>query len=297
MQKFSAPILTFVFVVLLSARLSAQQPVILSFQPIAAYSSQTVTIVGQNFVNVTNVQFGGANIRSFTVNNSGDTIRAIVSSNAASGLITVIQPSGTATSATVFTFLGCPLILSVFRSVSPSPIPVSSGSVEVALYGWFVICGDFTTVKVRATRLGIDTLLTPIKVTNSVITATLPSVFIREPGTLQFSVVSASTLPASTTVTVQAQNTTDIQATTPIPERIFPNPASDDITLETTLERPTTLALTITNTLGQHLIRLQQDAPSGLFRTTIPCRQLPPGAYFLEVRSPERRTLHHLIKN
>ncbi|MBL7993272.1 MAG: T9SS type A sorting domain-containing protein [Candidatus Kapabacteria bacterium] len=297
MQKIPASILAFVFVVLLSARLSAQQPVILRFQPIAAYSSQTVTIVGQNFVNVTNVLLGGVSIRNFTVNNSGDTIRAIVSANAASGLITVVQPSGTATSATAFTFLGCPLILSIFTSVSPSPIPVSSGNVQAVLYGRFVICGDYTTLKVRLNRLGKDTLLTPIKFTSSVINVTIPSVFIREPGTLQFSVVSASTLPVSTTVTVQAQNTTDIQATTPIPERIFPNPASDDITLETTLERPTTLALTITNTLGQHLIRLQQDAPSGLFRTTIPCRQLPPGAYFLEIRSPERRTLHHLIKN
>jgi len=296
MQKFSAPILAFVFVVLLSARLSAQQPVILSFQPMFASSSQTVTIVGQNFVNVTNVQFGGVNIRNFTVNNSGDTIRAIVSSNAASGLITVIQPSGMATSATVFTLLGCSLLINTFSNVLPSPIPVSTGNVEVILQGRFVLCAD-TVVRVKISGFGKDTTLIARRLPRSGYGVTIPSVFVREPGNLHLSLFTQDRRPASTTVTVQAQSPTNVEMIPPIPERIFPNPASDDITLETTLERPTTLALTITNTLGQHLIRLQQDAPSGLFRTTIPCRQLPPGAYFLEIRSAEKRTLHHLIKN
>jgi hypothetical protein len=296
MQKISTSILAFAFVVLLSARLSAQQPVILSFQPIAAYSSQTVTIVGQNFVNVTNVLLGGVRIRNFTVNNSGDTIRAIVSSNAASGLITVVQPTGTATSATLFTFLGCTLLQNIFTSVSPNPIPVSSGNVQAILYGRFAICGD-TVVQVRISKFGKDTVLIATWLPRKTFGITIPTKFVQESGNLELWLFTRDKLPASTTVTVQAQNTTDIQATPPIPERIFPNPTSDDITLETSLERATTLALTVSNTLGQHLIRLQQDAPSGLFRTTIPCRQLPPGAYFLEVRSPERRTLHHLIKN
>jgi hypothetical protein len=241
------------------------------------------------------VLLGGVSIRNFTVNNSGDTIRTVVGSNTASGLITVVQPTGTTTSTASFIFLTCWGVY-YFGNILPSPIPVSSGSIQVSLRGKFLICAD--TVKVRVSGFGKDTLLIPLlKATSSLINVTIPSVFVREPGTLQFSVVSASTLPVSTTVTVQAQSPTNVEMIPLIPERIFPNPASDDITLETTLERPTTLALTVSNTLGQHLIRLQQDAPSGLFRTTIPCRQLPPGAYFLEVRSPERRTLHHLIKN
>jgi hypothetical protein len=295
MQKFSALILAFVFVVLLSAQLSAQQPVILRFQPPAAASGATVTIIGQNFVNVSKVLFAGIPARSFTVNTSGDTIRAIVSSNAASGLISVVQPTGTATSTAFFTFLGCPLISSWISRVLPSPIPVSTHNIEVTITGFFNIGGD--TVKVFVNRYGKDSLLIPVKFSGGIVNVTLPTMFVNEPGPLQLAITGLCAGGASTTVTVQAQNTTDIQATTPIPERIFPNPASDDVTLETTLERPTTLALTITNTLGEHLIRLQQDAPSGLFRTTIPCRQLPPGAYFLEVRSAEKRTLHHLIKN
>ncbi len=149
MQKISASILAFVLVVLLPLRLSAQQPVILRFQPPAASSGETVTIIGQNFVNVTNVLLGGVSIRNFMVNNSGDTIRAIVSSNAASGLITVVQPTGTATSVTSFIFLGCSLVPGIFTNVSPNPIPVSSGNVQVFLYGSFEICGDYTRLEFK----------------------------------------------------------------------------------------------------------------------------------------------------
>lgn len=294
MQKFSALILAFAFVVLLSARLSAQQPVILRFQPPAASSGETVTIIGQNFVNVTSVLLGGVRIRNFTVNNSGDTIRAIVSSNAASGLITVVQPTGTTTSSTSFTFLGCSLIATSLNRVSPTLITVGSRDVEVNFEGFFNLGGPMRFIAIGKTR---DTALIPFLRSSRLISVTLPTVFLQQPGSLRLILDGLCQRALTTTITVQAQSPINVEMISLIPERIFPNPASDDITLETTLERPTTLALTITNTLGQHLIRLQQDAPSGLFRTTISCRQLSPGAYFLEVRSPERRTLHHLIKN
>ncbi|MBD1209469.1 MAG: T9SS type A sorting domain-containing protein [Ignavibacteria bacterium] len=295
MQKFSAPILTFVFVVLLSARLSAQQPVILRFQPPAASSGETVTIIGQNFANVTNVLLGRVDIRNFTVNNFGDTIRAIVSSNAESGLITVVQLIGTTTSSASFTFLGCSLIGTALGRVTPTLIPAGSRDTEITFEGFFNLGGRLARfIAISQTR---DTVLRPFRQSNRLVSVTLPTVFLQQPGFLRLTLDGICQTPLSTTITIQAQSPTSVEMIPPVPERIFPNPASDDITLETTLERPATLALAITNTLGQHLIRLQQDAPSGLFRTTIPCRQLPPGAYFLEIRSPERRTLHHLIKN
>jgi hypothetical protein len=296
MQKISALILAFVFVVLLSARLSAQQPVILSFQPMFAFSSQTVTIVGQNFVNVTNVRFGGIEAQSFTVNAKGDTIQAVVSNTAYSGLITVVQPTGTTTSATLFTLLGCPLSGTAIFSISPTPLFVGNRDIEVTLRGVFH-WGIPNSERVKLSGRSKDTVLIPVQFSPPFVRVTIPTFFVQQPGDLRIRFENTCSSTPATTVTVQAQSPTNVEMSPPIPERIFPNPASDDITLETTLEHPTTLALTITNTLGQHLIRLQQDAPSGLFRTTIPCRQLPPGAYFLEVRSAEKRTLHHLIKN
>lgn len=170
MQKISALILAFVFVVLLSVRLSAQQPVILSFQPIAAYSSQTVTIVGQNFANVTNVLLGGVSIRNFTVNNSGDTIRAVVSSNAASGLITVVQPTGTttsSTSSTSFTFLGCTLIGTALGRVTPTLIPAGSRDTEITFEGFFNIGGLLARfIVISQTR---DTVLRPFRQSNRLV--------------------------------------------------------------------------------------------------------------------------------
>ncbi len=296
MQKSSLALCALLLALMLPLSLRAQKPVILSFQPIAAFSSQTVTIVGQNFVNVTNVQFGGVNTRNFTVNGSGDSIRAIIGSNAASGFITVVQPSGTVTSATLFTFLGCPLSGTAIFSISPTPLFVANHDIEVTLRGVFH-WGIPNSERVKLSGRSKDTVLIPIQFSPPFVRVTLPTFFVQQPGDLRIRFENTCSFTPATTVTIQAQSPTNVEMIPPVPERIFPNPASDDITLETTLERPETLILTVTNTLGQHLIRLQQDAPSGFYRTTIPCRQLPPGAYFLEVRSTERRTLHHLIKN
>jgi hypothetical protein len=69
-------------------------PTITSYTPISAPSGAVVTINGTNFTGATEVQFGGINVRSFTVI-SPTQITAIVGTGA-TGNVSVTTPSGTA---------------------------------------------------------------------------------------------------------------------------------------------------------------------------------------------------------
>lgn len=271
----------------------AQAPVILSFQPMIAASGETVTIVGQNFANVTNVFFANANARSFTVNNSGDTVRAVVSAAASSGLITIVQPSGRATSATMFVFAACPLPGTVLTRVSPITIVAGSRDVEVSFEGYFITAGGFRFVAISQ---GKDTVLPPFRGTSRFVSVTIPTVFLQQPGPLRLTLVGICQAPLSTTITIQAQAPTSVAGHLPVPERVFPNPVRDELTVEKLLDTPSKLTLSLFNTLGQRLIRVEYDAPKGLFSTALPCQNLALGAYMLEIWCAERRTLHHVVK-
>ncbi|MFT3823436.1 MAG: FG-GAP-like repeat-containing protein [Chitinophagaceae bacterium] len=72
-------------------------PEITGVAPAAAYSGDTVTISGNNFVNITAVQFGGVAAASFVLV-SQNTIKAIVG-NGANGNVSVQNNTGTATRA------------------------------------------------------------------------------------------------------------------------------------------------------------------------------------------------------
>ncbi|WP_227765627.1 IPT/TIG domain-containing protein [Hymenobacter sp. 15J16-1T3B] len=86
---------------------TGQGPVISSFAPVFAKSGQTVTITGSNLTGATALRFSGVSQPSFTVNAAGTQLTATVpfantsaSPDLPSGLIQVVTPVGTATSAT-----------------------------------------------------------------------------------------------------------------------------------------------------------------------------------------------------
>lgn len=76
---------------------------ITSFTPISATTGASVTIMGSGFIGATSVKFNGVTA-TFTVQ-SATAIKAIIPTNAVSGLITVTTPAGTATSINSFTVL------------------------------------------------------------------------------------------------------------------------------------------------------------------------------------------------
>lgn len=85
-------------------------PVIASFNPASGPTGSAVVLTGENFVGVTSVSFNGASAE-FIVDSSRQ-ITAIVPGTATTGLITVVNGYGTGTSATPFTVLESPVLIS-----------------------------------------------------------------------------------------------------------------------------------------------------------------------------------------
>ncbi|MBL7992295.1 MAG: IPT/TIG domain-containing protein, partial [Candidatus Kapabacteria bacterium] len=93
-------------------------PVITGFTPASAPAGATITISGNNFFAASAVHFGGiAGTSLVVVNDSTVTVR--VAASGASGVVTLTTPSGTATSASAFTFIPAPVI-SAFAPASAS---------------------------------------------------------------------------------------------------------------------------------------------------------------------------------
>jgi hypothetical protein len=194
---------------------SQPQPAILSFTPASAASSQTVTIVGSRFVNVSAVRFGGVNASSFTVV-SPDTIRAIVSASGATGPITVVQTGGTATSASNFTFLGVPpqtpIIRDVNRSATTVAIPAGLGDFTATINGTGF---GSMTVRVAVAGSGAQGVVTPTANSATAITFNIPGQFTRNVGTVTLTVTSTDKLPVSTNVNVVVAPATTITLANP----------------------------------------------------------------------------------
>jgi hypothetical protein len=91
-------------------------PVITAFAPTSGAAGATIIITGTGFQGTTAVRFGGNGAASFTVN-SDTQITAVVGSGGASGTISVITPSGTASIAG-FTFIPSVASITAFTPTS-----------------------------------------------------------------------------------------------------------------------------------------------------------------------------------
>lgn len=96
---------------------TTSQPTITSFSPISACSgsSASVVITGTNFTGATAVNFYNSQSATYTVNSSTQ-ITATLPAGATTGPISVITPSGTATSSSNFTVNSLPTALSLTGS-------------------------------------------------------------------------------------------------------------------------------------------------------------------------------------
>ena len=86
-----------------AASFTVKAPTITSFTPVTGSSGTQITITGTNFVGVTAVTFNGVNATSFSVSNA-TTILATAPVTGATGKVTVVSDSGSATSATNFSY-------------------------------------------------------------------------------------------------------------------------------------------------------------------------------------------------
>jgi predicted extracellular nuclease/ABC-type phosphate transport system substrate-binding protein len=137
-------------------------PSITSFTPTSGTAGTAVNITGSGFTAASSVQFNGAAALSYVVN-SDTSITATVPSGAASGLISVVTPGGTATSSTSFTVIASsPPIISSF-----SPTSGGAGLVVIITGSGFIGTSAVQFNGTAATSFTVNS--------NTQITATVPS--------------------------------------------------------------------------------------------------------------------------
>jgi hypothetical protein len=79
--------------------------------------------------------------------------------------------------------------------------------------------------------------------------------------------------------------------------KVFPNPATENITIETSTNAPSQAVFILRNALGQELMRFTKALPSGQVSTTLDMHLFPAGTYFLEVQSGTERVVERLLKH
>ncbi len=193
--------------------ISAPAPTITAFTPTGGIPGAVITISGTNFTGATAVRLGGINVPFTAI--SPTQITATVTDAGGSGVITVITPSGTATSGTSFTFMLPSPVISSFT-------PTSGGiGTSVVLSG-----SNFTTVSrvffgsfsAQAFSIDSDTQITAI-VPNFVTTATIilqsprgtaisATPFTYVPGAPIISGITPTGAPAETLITIQGSGLT-----------------------------------------------------------------------------------------
>jgi uncharacterized repeat protein (TIGR01451 family) len=133
----------------LSSGLFYAAPIVTGFSPTHGLTGTNVTITGSNFLGATAVKFNGQTA-AFTPPTNNTIIKAVVPSNAQSGVITVIGPAGTNSSA--------------------DPFLIDSSDLSVGLTGLPnpVLVGSNLTYTVSVTNLS------PVSAPNVTLTDTLP---------------------------------------------------------------------------------------------------------------------------
>ncbi|MCU0793856.1 MAG: Ig-like domain-containing protein, partial [Opitutaceae bacterium] len=120
-------------------------PTLAALSPTGGVAGDSITLTGTNFAAVSAVRFNGV-AALFTVD-SPTTLRASVPAAATTGVITVTTPRGTATSATVFTVIQNPVLISqLYGAGGNSGATFNSdyielhnrGDTSVSLAGWSV---------------------------------------------------------------------------------------------------------------------------------------------------------------
>lgn len=245
-------------------------PTITGFTPTSGAPGTVIIVTGTNLTGATSVSIGGA-LATYTVNRDG-TVSVTVPANAASGVISITTPGGTANSGrTTFTVLPLPPTITGFTPTMASPgmtVTITgtnlTGATAVTVGG--VPAASFTIVSPT-----IITFVVPSNAASGAITVTTPG--------------GRATSGGNFTV-----RPTSVRFAEEFGMRIFPQPTTDHITLEYLLQQASLVEMEIVNALGTTVQTFPNaQLSSGVQRTTIDVQSLSAGAYFLRVNIGGKR--------
>jgi hypothetical protein len=210
--------------------LNTTAPALLSFTPTSGVVGTTVTLTGTGLSHTTAVTFNGTPA-TFTVN-SATSISTVVPAGASTGLLTVITPGGSATSATPFTVV---LPNPVPTSTTLSPTTVVAGSPDLML----TVSGSGFVSNSIVSFNGVAVATTYVSA--SQLTAVVPASNLTTPGS--YPVVVSSPAPGGGTSTALA-----FLVEVPAPTIVSFTPAAGGA--------GTAVALTGTNLMGATEVRI-----------------------------------------
>jgi hypothetical protein len=82
---------------------------------------------------------------------------------------------------------------------------------------------------------------------------------------------------------------------------VYPNPATETLTVQVPVERAATVRITLTTLLGERVMTVEEPATAANQATTmsktLDVRSLPAGTYLLEVQANGKRFINRFVKN
>jgi hypothetical protein len=284
-------------------------PTVTSFSPAVATTGTVVTIRGTNFTGAgyttTAVSFGSAAASTFTVVNS-TTIRATVAAGA-SGVVSVTTSAGAANKAG-FTYLPNPL--PTITSFAPASASVGQTVTILGTYftGATQVYMGSASVPFTVHHSGRITVVVPANAASGVIQVVTPNGVAARPG---FSVIPTVLLSKNSTAgefaseaaaTAKAARTAQIASATAISLMVYPNPATETLTVEIPDLRATSantaaLQITVTNLLGERVMNIVESASQQNNQAImLDIRSLSQGTYLLQVQQGGSRSIARFIK-
>lgn len=78
---------------------------------------------------------------------------------------------------------------------------------------------------------------------------------------------------------------------------VYPNPYTDNFTIELTLTKSEIVSIRMTNILGETVKQFEKSLESGVHKNEINASELPTGIYFITIQTANDKTVQRLIKN
>lgn len=246
----------------------------------------TATLTGTGFSGAVRAFLGG---QALTVVSTSDTqVRVVVPGNQLTGTyaVQVANPSGVVSNSLSMTInpnIDPALAVSI-STVEPRSILAFTGTTNFVING--VNFAQGATVRLGSVQLVVSS------VTANRIIATLPNTFAGGVYTLSVTNPNGSTGSQDYLVGPDAVSNDPLAGI-----RVYPNPVAEMVSVEANLERAAKVVISVTNSLGQRVMVVEQNAAAGFYSRSLNINSLPSGAYMVEITDGTRRSVEKIIKN
>lgn len=258
---------------------------------VASVSAFSITINGNGFAGTPRVFLGGQALT--VVSTSGNQLVVNVPGNLnipGTFALQVVNPSGVSSNSTMFTIAPSvdPATLPAINDVTPR----SGNEFPDGVAANITIAGiNFAPGAV--VRLGSTQLAIVGAITGNQIVATIPASLVA--GNYTLSVTNPNGGVAQQAYVVNRKVGVSNEPLAGI--RVYPNPVVEAVSVEANLERAAKVVITVTNSLGQRVMVVEQNAAAGFFSRSLNINSLPSGAYMVEITDGARRSVEKIIKN